>query len=124
MATLSGFLVRNRQSQDLGCFEELMIDPEAGRIAYAVLSFGSFLGDGGKLWAVPWNVLELNAEQRVFVLDVDRTTLASAPTFQEEKWPDFTDRTWGLLVHSHYGIRPYWESEAAREASSAAQTAG
>lgn len=124
VATLSGFLVRDRQSQDLGCFEELMIDAETGRIAYAVLSFGSFLGTGGKLWAVPWNALELNAEQRVFVLDADRATLASAPAFQEEKWPDFTDRAWGLQVHGHYGIRPYWETGGRVEEATVAKAAG
>ncbi|MDP2989060.1 MAG: PRC-barrel domain containing protein, partial [Kiritimatiellota bacterium] len=33
----------------------------------------------------------------------------SAPGFDKDDWPDFSDRAWGSSVHSHYGVRPYWE---------------
>lgn len=108
-ATLSGYAVRSRDNEDLGCIEEFMVDPETGRIAYAVLSLGGFLGFGGKLYAVPWCALELDAEQRVFILNADRETLERAPAFHEEEWPDFGDQDWGSQIHNHYGLRPYWE---------------
>ena len=108
-ATLSGYLVRNRDDEDLGCIEELMMNPETGRVAYAILSFGGFLGFGGKLYAVPWSALELDPEERVFLLNADRETLEKAPAFQEENWPDFGDLDWGSKVHQFYGLRPYWE---------------
>lgn len=109
-ATLSGYLVRNRDNEDLGCIEELMVDPRTGRVAYAVLSLGGFLGFGGKLFAVPWPALELDPEQRVFFLNADRETIERAPAFHEEDWPDFTDQAWGSQIHSYYGLRPYWEA--------------
>lgn len=108
-ATLSGFLVRNRDNDDLGSIEELMVDPETGRVAYAVLALGGFLGFGGKLYAVPWCALELDPEQRVFFLNADRETIENAPAFHEEEWPDFTDQNWGSQIHRFYGLRPYWE---------------
>lgn len=86
-----------------------MLDPETGRVAYAVLSFGGFLGFGGKLYAVPWCALELDADQRSFILNASKETLERAPVFHEEDWPDFTDQEWGHRVHRFYGMRPYWE---------------
>lgn len=108
-ATLSGFLVRGRDNQDLGCIEELMIDPGTGRVAYAVLSLSGFPGFAGKLYAAPWCALELDPEQRVFFLNADRETIEKAPAFHEDDWPDFADPEWGSGIHHHYGLRPYWE---------------
>ena len=109
-ATMCGYLVRNPENEDLGCIEELMIDPEAGRIAYAVLSLGGILGRGGKLYAVPWMALRLNADQRVFVLEADLRTLETAPAFDEENWPDFSDGEWERRVHDHFGRQPVFEA--------------
>jgi sporulation protein YlmC with PRC-barrel domain len=55
--TLTGDTVVNRQKEDLGKIEHLMIDVQTGRVAYAVLSFGGFLGMGDKLFAIPWSAL-------------------------------------------------------------------
>jgi len=108
-ATLSSYLVRSNQNEDLGSIEEFMVEPETGRIAYAVLSFAGFLKVDGKLHAVPWSALELDSANRVFVLHADRETLTQAPAFHEEDWPDFTDPAWGWQIHNHYGSRPYWD---------------
>lgn len=103
-ATLSGYLVRSTEDADLGSVEELMIDPETGRVQYAVLSIGEFLGFGGKLHAVPWSVLRLDPDRRVFVLEADRETMEAAPAFDEEEWPDFGDADWKHRIDSHYGL--------------------
>jgi len=86
-----------------------MIDTPTGRVAYAVLSFGGFLGMGDKLFAIPWSRLSLDEDRKVFVLDVDRATLERAPGFDKDNWPDMADRAWGTQVHTYYGARPYWE---------------
>src|SRR4051812_41628357 len=59
-ATMIGDRVRNPAGEDLGKVEEIMIDVPSGRVAYAVVSFGGFLGIGDKLFAVPWRALTLN----------------------------------------------------------------
>src|ERR1035438_10695142 len=58
--TLTGDKVVNRQKEDLGTIEHLMIDVKKGRLAYAVLSFGGFLGMGDKLFAIPWGALAVD----------------------------------------------------------------
>src|SRR5579864_3787718 len=72
-----GRRVRNRAGDDLGDIEEIMIDLPTGRVAYAVLSFGGFLGIGGKLFAIPWQALKLNEADGEFILDVDKQMLQS-----------------------------------------------
>src|SRR5947209_14270870 len=115
-ATLSGYLVRSREVEDLGCIEELMIAPNTGTIAYAVLSLNGFLGFGGKLLAIPWNLFSLDLEQRVFVLEADRATLESAPAFHEEQWPDFGDPQWAHTVHDHFGLSAFEATTVTRAA--------
>ena len=106
--TLTGNKVVNRQEEDLGKIEHLMIDLENGRIAYAVLSFGGFLGMGDKLFAIPWSALAVDKVEKRFVLNVDKELLKRAPGFDKDKWPNMSDRTWGAGVYKYYGTNPYW----------------
>jgi sporulation protein YlmC with PRC-barrel domain len=107
--TLVGNDVYNRDSQDLGDIKEIMLDMRTGRVSYAVLSFGGFLGMGEKLFAVPWDALKLDTENKRFVLDVDKTRLQGAPGFDKSHWPDMADATWEKGIHAYYGTKPYIE---------------
>ena len=62
-STLAGDQVQNSAGEDLGKVDEIMIDIPAGKVAYAVLSFGGFLGMGNKLFAVPWSALRAGRGQ-------------------------------------------------------------
>ena len=106
--TLTGDKVVNRQKEDLGRIEHLMIDLEKGRVAYAVLSFGGFLGLGDKLFAIPWSALAVDTDARQLILDVDKKTLERAPGFDKDHWPNMADRAWGAEVSTYYGAKPYW----------------
>lgn len=107
--TLTGNKVVNPQEQDLGTIEHLMIDLSTGRIAYAVLSFGGFLGLGDKLFAIPWSALALDTVEKRFILNVDQELLKRAPGFDKDHWPNMADRTWGSQVFTYYGAKPYWD---------------
>jgi hypothetical protein len=107
--TIIGSNVVNAQNEDLGKIEDLVLDAGAGRIAYAVLSFGTFLGMGGKFFAIPWNALHFNLKENHAVLNVDKKLLENAPGFDKENWPNFADSTWGNRIYKHYGYTPYWE---------------
>jgi uncharacterized protein YrrD len=107
--TLDGDSVVNAQGEDLGKIEDIMLDVERGRIAYAVLSYGGFLGMGDKLFAVPWSALTLDADRHCFVLNVDKQKLENAPGFDKDHWPTMADPTWAGELHTYYGSRPYWE---------------
>jgi sporulation protein YlmC with PRC-barrel domain len=104
--------VRNAAGEDLGKIEELMMDLDSGRIAYAVLSFGGFLKMGNKLFAVPWQALKADTVNKQFILDVPRSVLENAPGFDKDKWPNMADPTFGADVYRHYGYKPYWEDVA------------
>jgi len=106
--TLTGDRVVNRQKEDLGTIEHLMIDVKKGRVAYAVLSFGGFLGVGDKLFAIPWNALRVDTAENQLILDVDKQILERAPGFDKDHWPNMADHAWGAEVSSYYGVKPYW----------------
>jgi hypothetical protein len=101
-STLIGDRVRNEKDEDLGDIKEIMLDTRSGEIGYAVLSFGGFLGMGDKLFAVPWDALTLDPENKGFRLDVDKTRLKDAPGFDKNKWPDMSDPSWVKRIRTYY----------------------
>ncbi len=101
--TLMGNDVFNDQGEDLGDIKEIMLDVRAGRISYAVLSYGGVLGIGDKLFAVPWEALTLDTENKRFTLDVAKDRLENAPGFDKDNWPNMSDQTWAKDVHDYYG---------------------
>ena len=104
-----GAHVSNRHGELLGSLEDLVFEVASGRIAYAVLSFGGFLGVGDKLFALPWRSLEWDASRHDFILDIPHEQLEQAPGFDPRHWPDLSDREWQINVYNFYGLRPYWE---------------
>lgn len=107
--TLEGNRVVNLNGEDLGKITDIMLDVQRGRIAYAVMSVGGFLGIGDKLFAVPWSAMSLDVDRKCFVLDANKDRLEAAPGFDKDSWPTMADPTWAESVHEYYGSRPYWE---------------
>lgn len=105
--TLIGNEVFNQNSEELGDIKEIMLDMLSGRIAYAVMSFGGFLGMGEKLFAVPWSALVLDTTNKRFVLNVEKDRLKGAPGFNKDKWPNMADQSWSNEIHTYYGTKPY-----------------
>ncbi|MDM7917224.1 MAG: PRC-barrel domain-containing protein [Candidatus Eisenbacteria bacterium] len=110
-STMIGDKVRNPAGDTLGKIEEIMFDTQRGRIAYAVLSFGGFLGMGDKLFAIPWKALQLLPEEHAFLLNVDKEILERAPGFDKDDWPDMADPQWSRDIHDYYRMQPYWEPD-------------
>jgi sporulation protein YlmC with PRC-barrel domain len=107
-ATLTGESVISPAGDELGKIEAIMLDVRAGRIAYAVLSFGGFLGVGEKLFAIPWSALTLDTRARNFMLDVSKEKLERAPGFDKDHWPSMADPRWATELHGYYDVVPYW----------------
>jgi sporulation protein YlmC with PRC-barrel domain len=82
--TVAGDSVRNTAGDNLGRIEDLVIDMATGRVNYAVLSFGGFLGVGGRLFAVPWEALERDAESETFILHIEKAALGDGPIPETE----------------------------------------
>ena len=104
--------VRNAIGEDLGEIKDLVVEVETGRVLYAVLSFGGFLGMGDKWFAIPWEALEFRPAERHFILDVEKERLEQAPGFEKNHWPNMADRQWQRDVHAHFRVEPYWEELA------------
>ena len=106
---VEGTAVYNRQGEKLGSINSVMIDKVSGQVAYAVMSFGGFLGMGDRYHPLPWHVLTYDTGQGGYVVDLDQTMLEGAPTYGTSDTPDWSDRGWGQQLHDYYGARPYWE---------------
>jgi sporulation protein YlmC with PRC-barrel domain len=120
-STFIGSDVENPQGQNLGDVKDVVIDRSSGRIAYAVVSFGGFLGMGEKLFAVPWGAFtQPKADKDTLVLDVDKERLKNAPGFDTHNWPQMASQEWVTSLYSYYNVPPYWI--AATEPSMATAT--
>ena len=107
--TLVGYGVYNTEGQDLGDIKDIMLNVLNvfdGKVSYAVLEFGGFLGMGEKLFAVPWEALKLDTENKRFTLDVGKDRLKDAPGFDKDHWPNMADETWAEEIHAYYGTAP------------------
>jgi len=109
-STLEGDPVLNLAGETLGKIDEIMLDVPTGRIAYAVMSSGGFLGMGDKLFAIPWRALTLDPTRKCFVLDADKSRFEEAPGFDKDQWPSLEEVDgMGLQVQSYWGKAIYWE---------------
>ncbi len=101
--SLVGTTVKNIMEEELGEIKTIMIDLTSGRIAYAVLSFGGFLGLGDKLFAIPWEAFSVSQQEKVMYLNVDKEKLERAPGFDKDNWPDMADPSFGSTIYTYYG---------------------
>jgi hypothetical protein len=102
--TVIGSKVVNKHNEDLGKIEDLVLDAGAGRIAYAVLSFGGFLGMGDKYFAIPWNAFHFNLSENRAVLNVEKRLLENAPGFDKDKWSKMVDSDWDLIGRPTFAL--------------------
>jgi len=103
--TLIGNDVYNTADESLGTIKELMIEMSTGKIGYAVLSYGGFLGMGDRLFAVPWQALKLDTQNKHFILNASKDQLKNAPGFDKDHWPAMADTSWASDVHAFYGVK-------------------
>lgn len=99
--SLVGNDVCNDKGEKLGNIKDLMLNMADAKVGYAVLSFSTFLGAGEKLFAVPWNALTLDTDNKRFVLNVEKERLKAAPGFAKDRWPDMADQTWATEIQTY-----------------------
>ena len=105
---VEGTAVRRPKGDKIGSIERLMIDKVTGKVAYAVLSFGGFLGIGGNHLPIPWALLDYNVELDAYELDLSDEVLRNAPSAPENADFDYGDRDDEARLYSYYGTAPYW----------------
>jgi sporulation protein YlmC with PRC-barrel domain len=78
---LSGADVYNRNKDNIGTLDDLIVSPGTERTTYAILSVGGFLGMGKHLVAVPFNDLQID-NRRVVLPEATKKSLEALPEFK------------------------------------------
>jgi hypothetical protein len=100
--------VYDARGKRIGKVERLMIDKLTGRIAYAILSFGGFLGIGEDHYPIPWSMLTYNEKPDGFQLDITEEQLKNAPKIEHgESWEQ-ANRARNQDVYDYWEVRYYW----------------
>ena len=117
LVSLTGTKIVNYEHETLGTVADLMFDLDNGRVSYAVMTSGGFLGLGEKHFAIPWGVLEIDRERRCLVLDADAATFHRSPGFNPGRWSDSqpNDGSWQARLNLHYKPKAAAADGAANE---------
>ena len=101
---VEGTAVYNRQGEKLGEVYNFMVGKRSGEVAYAIMSFGGFLGIGQKYHPLPWNALTYDTSKKGYVVDADKDRLMRAPNYAAGEEP---------FSRPEYGqeVRDYWSSD-------------
>jgi sporulation protein YlmC with PRC-barrel domain len=103
-----GMNVMTPNNEDtIGEINDLVIDAQSGKVRYAAVSVGGFLGIGDKMVAIPWQSFEHRRDEdgnMYFSLDTTKEKLEQAPGFNQDNWPDFASPQWSTDNDRHYGV--------------------
>jgi sporulation protein YlmC with PRC-barrel domain len=101
---VQGTPVYDTAGEKLGHIEDVMLHKVSGRVAYAIMSFGGFLGAGERYHPLPWSLLTYDVEKHGYVVPLGKAQLDSAPTQAREHLDADDDGAWADEVHAHYGL--------------------
>ena len=98
---VEGTAVYGADDRKIGSVQRVMIDKISGKVAYAVVSFGGFLGMGNDRYPIPWRVLKYSTDRGGYIVPLDKERLRSAPKYSESSVPVY-DRDYGSRINSYY----------------------
>jgi hypothetical protein len=105
---VEGTTVYDPRGNDIGSIKRLMIEKVSGRVAYAVMTFGGFLGIGADEHAIPWGKLTYDTGLGGYRTDITLDQLQRAPAFSRDPQYDWRDRQREQELHDHYRTPYYW----------------
>lgn len=100
---VEGTAVYNGAGDKLGSVDDLMIEKRSGKVRYAVLEFGGFLGMGTDRYPIPWDLLHYDERMGGYVVPLDKSTLGNAPKYAADSEPVY-DRDYNERVYRHYNV--------------------
>jgi hypothetical protein len=111
---VTGTPVFDSTGDRIGHVDDLSIEKVSGRVIYAIMSFGGFLGIGEKFHPLPWSLLDYDVARDGFTVSLDTSVLKNAPSYSLEELrelggPEY--RTYGDTIYGYYrpyGVAPYW----------------
>jgi hypothetical protein len=105
---VEGTNVYRSNGDKIGTIERIMIDKYSGQVAYAVMSFGGFLGLGHEHYPVPWPRLDYNKKLGGFEVNISDKELENAPKFEPGSDDEWTGADKGREIYAYYRVPPYW----------------
>ncbi|MBV9331895.1 MAG: PRC-barrel domain-containing protein [Alphaproteobacteria bacterium] len=105
---VEGTEVYRSDGNRIGTIERVMIDKISGQVAYAVMSFGGFLGIGDDYYPVPWPMLKYNEDLGGYEVNISDAQLKGAPKFSKDQSWEYEDRSKEQALYTYYGANPYW----------------
>jgi hypothetical protein len=102
---VEGTKVRRPNGETLGEIMRLMIDKQTGKVAYAVMSFGGFLGIGSDFYPLPWERLAYNPRLDAYELDITTEQLHKAPKYAQGASPAWSVAE-GKRIDDFYDLPP------------------
>jgi sporulation protein YlmC with PRC-barrel domain len=107
VSQLTGMSIQNAQGKSVGSINDLVLDANSGKVRYAAVTYGGFLGIGNKMFAVPFEAFKVQRNvdgDTVLVLNVTQQQLEGAVGFDENNWPNFGDQSITSELDKRYGI--------------------
>ena len=104
---VAGTDVYNMSGDHIGSINRLILEKGSGRVAYAELSFGGFLGIGEDHYPLPWQKLNYDTGLGGYRVDVTKEQLEGAPKYAADRDYDWSEQN-GRRIYDYYDIRPYW----------------
>lgn len=98
-----GTNVYNPNGDKLGSVEGLQIDKQSGKVHYAVMEFGGFLGVGKDVYPLPWDSLKYDTNLGGYVMSLTKEQLEAAPKYERDSAQDYNDE-YGRKVNEYYGV--------------------
>ena len=104
---VEGTDVYGPDGERIGQIDRVMIEKVSGKVTYAVMTFGGFLGMGESEYPLPWGTLKYDTRLNGYVTNVTADQVKNAPEYRsaDDVWGD---RDWETRIHTHYGVPPYW----------------
>jgi hypothetical protein len=107
---VQGTPVYRSNGERVGTIERVMIDKLSGKVAYAVMSFGGFMGFGEDYYPLPWSLLAYNERLDGYEVNVSEQQLKGAPKYSKHETWDWSDRARDRKVSAYYDVTPFWGS--------------
>ena len=107
---VEGTAVYRSNGDKVGSIERVMIDKISGKVAYAVMSFGGFLGIGEDYYPLPWPLLTYNPKLQGYEVNVSEQELKGAPKYSKHQSWDWSDRASDRKLADYWGVTPFWGS--------------
>lgn len=104
---VEGTKVYDPSGEHIGSIERILVEKRSGKVSYAVLSFGGFLGIGHDHYPLPWSKLEYDESLGGYCIDITKDQIEGAPKYRDDD-QDFWSAENGRRVHDYYGVAPYW----------------